>query len=126
MAYPNTKLNENWYYGKHMMVDGKKCKRELITSLNNWRKFIDDLVKAIDMVPHGDLVIDRFGEGDDIGISACQLILTSSITVHTNDKAGDFYLDIFSCKDYDDQKVLNMVDKYFEPICINKNILLRI
>jgi S-adenosylmethionine/arginine decarboxylase-like enzyme len=123
--YPNIREIKGSYYGKHTLIDCKKCKREKVNSIENWRNFFDKLIPSIGMQAHGDLIIDRFGEGEDVGISACQLILTSAITVHTNDRAGDFYLDIFSCKDYDDKLVLDMVDKFFEPLEKNRTIILR-
>jgi S-adenosylmethionine/arginine decarboxylase-like enzyme len=126
MSYPNININGNLYYGKHSIYDIKKCKREKVQSIDNWRKFIDELVPAIDMIKHGDLIIDRFGDPkEDIGISGCQLILTSSITFHTNDIHSDAYIDIFSCKDYNDEIVKQIIDKYFEPISINCQIILR-
>lgn len=125
MTYPNINLNNNKYYGKHSMYDIKSCKREKVQSIDNWKQFINELVQAIDMIKHGDLIIDRFGEGTDIGLSGCQLILTSNISFHTNDLSGDAYVDIFSCKDYDDEKVKQMIDFFFEPLKQNKIIILR-
>ena len=77
------------------------------------------------MVPHGELVIDHFGDGDEVGISAVQLIVTSAITVHTNDKYRDFYLDLFSCKWYDEDIVAERFKKIFAPESMNMTVLLR-
>ena len=123
--YPNIEINGNKYYGKHSMYDIKKCMREKVQSIDNWKEFIDELVPAIDMVKHGELVIDRFGENQDVGISGCQLILTSNISFHTNDFHSDAYIDIFSCKDYNDNIVKNLIDKYFEPLSQNLMIIMR-
>lgn len=126
MAYPNIEINGNKYYGKHSMYDIKKCKREKVQSIDNWKEFIDELVPAIDMVKHGELIIDRFGDSEeDIGISGCQLILTSNVSFHTNDMHSCAYIDIFSCKDYNDDVVRNLIDKYFEPLQQNVQVILR-
>ena len=77
------------------------------------------------MVAYGDLVIARFGDGIEEGISAVQLIMTSAITIHTNDKARDLYLDVFSCKWFDEDIVEEMVDYYFNPENIANTIILR-
>jgi S-adenosylmethionine/arginine decarboxylase-like enzyme len=124
MEYYHTKVNDKMYYGKHAIIDCKSCNTN-ISNIDMVSEFIKSLVQKIDMVAHGDLVIDRFGEGDDVGISACQLIITSSITIHTNDKHKDLYLDVFSCKWFDEKIIINMINTYFWPETLNTNILLR-
>lgn len=123
-AYKRTVVNGKKYYGKHLVLDSRGC-NENILSQDAIAKFITELVPAIDMVPHGDLVIDHFGDGDEVGISAVQLIVTSAITVHTNDKYRDFYLDLFSCKWYDEDIVAERFKKIFAPQSMNMTVLLR-
>jgi S-adenosylmethionine decarboxylase len=123
--YYHTEINTKKYYGKHLICDVSSCKRESITDINIVGNFLEELVPKIGMKAYGDLWIKKFGEGDDLGISGCRIILTSSITIHTNDKYGDMYLDVFSCLDYDEQIVLNEIDRVFEPLKVNKVILFR-
>ena len=123
-SYYHTHLEQKSYYGKHVMIDCKVCNQS-ITRLSIVEDFITDLVKKIDMIAHGDIIIDRFGEGEDAGISACQLITTSSITIHTNDEYRDFYLDVFSCKNFDESIIKDEITKIFNPLFMNINIMLR-
>ena len=123
-TYFHTKINDQMYYGKHVMVDAKSCDVDIL-DISIVTEFIKELVKKIDMTAHGDVIIERFGEGDDIGISAVQLITTSSITLHTNDQHRDLYLDVFSCKTYKEEVILEMLEDYFAPTSININVLLR-
>lgn len=123
-AYKRTVVNDKKYYGKHLILDARGC-NENILSMDAVATFIKELVPAIDMVAHGDLVIDHFGEGDEVGISAVQLIVTSTITVHTNDKYRDFFLDVFSCKWYDEDFVAERFKKVFAPSSVNMTVLLR-
>lgn len=44
-------------------------------------------------------------EEHTVGTSAVQFILTSNITIHTLDKLGKVFINIFSCKDFDSDKV---------------------
>ena len=53
------------------------------------------------------------------------MIETSSITGHFVDKNGDFYLDVFSCKEFDINKTIDFVKKYLEPKSIKDTYLLR-
>lgn len=106
------------------MLTAKSCNDNLL-DIDTVGRFIREMVPAIDMVPYGDLVIARFGEGREIGISAVQLIITSAITIHTNDQARDMYLDVFSCKWFEESIVIDMVRKFFNPEDINDNVILR-
>jgi S-adenosylmethionine/arginine decarboxylase-like enzyme len=123
-AYKRTEIEGKKYYGKHLMLTAISCNENLL-DIPTISRFIKEMVPAIDMVPYGDLTIARFGEGIEVGISAVQLIVTSAITIHTNDNARDLYLDVFSCKWYDESIVLDMVKKYFNPQNINDSVILR-
>jgi S-adenosylmethionine/arginine decarboxylase-like enzyme len=123
-AYKRTVIDGKKYYGKHVMLTAENCNENLL-NIEKVSRFVKELVPAIDMVPFGDLTIARFGDGIEVGISAVQLIMTSAITIHTNDNARDLYLDVFSCKWYDESIVLDMVKKYFNPQNINDSVILR-
>ena len=85
------------------------------------------MVEEIDMVAYGQPMIEHFATHDEdkAGWSLVQLIETSSITGHFVDKNGDFYLDVFSCKEFDIDKTIDFVNKHFEPKNINQTYLLR-
>ena len=72
-------------------------------------------------------MIEHFATHDEdkAGWSLVQLIETSSITGHFVDKNGDFYLDLFSCKEFDIDKTTNFVKDYLEPKNIKQTYLLR-
>jgi S-adenosylmethionine/arginine decarboxylase-like enzyme len=105
------------YWGKHLVINAREGNVDDIRSKEVIAAFVDELVVAIDMVKYGPLWIERFATHDPIkaGISFIQMIETSNITGHFVDHDGDFYLDIFSCKDYDTFLVVELVDKYFKP-----------
>ena len=48
------------------------------------------------------------------GISALQFIKTSSIVVHTIDDLKRVYINLFSCKDFDEDIAADFTQKYFE------------
>lgn len=41
------------------------------------------------------------------------------------DLSGDAYIDIFSCKEFYCEKVINIINKYFLPEKMNKHFLIR-
>jgi S-adenosylmethionine decarboxylase len=115
------------YWGYHLILDCQGCSREKIASRENLKAFIEALVKAIDMKAYGEPVLEHFATHDPEkgGFSLVQLIETSSITGHFVDKNGDCYLDIFSCKPFDNETVRKVVMEYFQPQKIKLHFLTR-
>ena len=104
-------------WGYHALFDCQSCPIERITSEENIREFIKDIVSAIDMKSYGDPMIAHFAthDADAAGYSFCQMIETSNITGHFSDKTGDCYIDIFSCKEYDTDVAIGAIENFFRP-----------
>jgi S-adenosylmethionine/arginine decarboxylase-like enzyme len=60
------------------------------------------------------------------GISLVQFIKTSNITIHTLDTLKRVYLNIFSCKHFDPQKVLSFSEAYFNGSAVSFNTIVRL
>ena len=120
-----TNMNNTWGY--HLLLDCTSGHKDAITSKQNVYNFIKELVIAIDMAAFGEPWIERFATHDlsKAGISFCQMIETSNITGHFVDADGNFYIDVFSCKPFDNQVVLDMVTKYFNPEKIRVHFISR-
>jgi S-adenosylmethionine/arginine decarboxylase-like enzyme len=92
-------------------------------------KFTKQLVIDIDMVAYGEPQIVNFGSGNKAGYTLVQLIETSNICAHfvPDDEEGGnaIYLDVFSCKEYDDQVVINLVKEYFGARKVRASYLTR-
>lgn len=112
------------YYGKHLVLTAQNC-NENILSEQGIADWMTELVDRIDMVAFGEPISKRFGEGIEEGISAVQLIMTSAIVIHTNDMAREMYLDVFSCKGYNENDVIDFLKETFAPENINFQILFR-
>ena len=124
MPYKRIVVDGVKHYGKHVILTASGCNAALLEK-SKIADFCRDMVKRIDMVPFGEPFVERFGEDDEVGISAVQLIQTSAITIHTNDEARDMYLDVFSCKDFEAEIVLACVKDWFAPSGIENQTLLR-
>lgn len=123
-SYKRAEINGKKYYGKHFMLTGQKCNEKLL-SLTEMEVFLKTLTKKIDMIAYKEPIVARFGDGIEVGISGVQLITTSAIMVHTNDDARDLYLDVFSCKWFDEQVVIDYVNEIFDPLFITDQTILR-
>ena len=104
-------------WGYHLLLDCKQGDIDKIGSKNHIADFVSTLINNIDMKAYGDLLIERFAthDPDKAGISFCQMIETSNITGHFVDLNGDFYIDVFSCKPYDKDVVIELTKLYFNP-----------
>ncbi len=122
--YKRTVINGKSYYGKHLMMTAKSCNERLL-DVPTVSEFLKSLVPRIDMTAYGEPLVARFGEGIEEGISGVQLIITSAIMLHTNDTARDMYLDVFSCKWFDEAIVREVVNSYFAPEEFTEQIVLR-
>jgi S-adenosylmethionine/arginine decarboxylase-like enzyme len=103
-------------WGQHLVLDMGGC-NENISRKESIRAFVAELVDAIDMVAYGEPLIEHFAthSQEAAGYSLIQLIETSAISAHFSDHNRDVYLDVFSCKSFDRNRVVQVVDKYFAP-----------
>lgn len=101
------------FWGYHLSLDCGGCDYDKITSYDNVYNFVKQLVKDIDMVPYGEPTIPNFGHGNKAGFSLNQWIMTSNITGHFVNENNEIYLDVFSCKPFTKETVVNLVRQYF-------------
>ena len=115
------------YWGYHLILDCKNGELEKVKSADSIKSFVQELVKKIDMIASGKPNIKHFATHNDdaAGYSLVQLIETSSITGHFVDKNGDFYIGIFSCKNFNIETAKTVVNKYFSPKKIKVTYLTR-
>jgi len=117
---PNRKL----HWGYHLLLDMSLCNKN-IDNENVVRAFLKELIRELKMTPIGDPLIAKVDGEDGRGLSAIQLITTSSITFHGDDEKMSVYLDIFSCKPYDPKQAMQTVIKYFNPKHIGHKFITR-
>jgi len=113
------------YWGYHLVLDCAGCDHDAIGDYDNIYKFTKQLVKDIDMVAYGEPQIVNFGSGNKAGYTLVQLIETSNICAHFVNENDTMYLDVFSCKSYDDQVVIDLVKKYFGATSVRASYLTR-
>lgn len=113
------------YWGYHLMLDCSGC-NDNIADRNSIYQFIKELVQEIDMVAHGEPIIEHLLPGEPKqGYSLMQLITTSNICAHFMELDGTAYFDVFSCKEFDIDIAKGVVSKYFAPAKMRVNFLTR-
>jgi S-adenosylmethionine/arginine decarboxylase-like enzyme len=109
-------------WGWHLSVNASYCDLSKITDRDNIYNFIKQLVNDIDMIAYGEPEIVFFGNGDKSGFTSTQLISTSNICAHYVDEYKAVFLDVFSCKDFDQNTVVELVKKYFGSQQVTTNL----
>jgi S-adenosylmethionine decarboxylase len=118
-------MTENKYWGYHLKIDALCRSADNFDDKDHAQKFVDELVEKIAMVKFGPLHFYIFGDGDKQGPSAFQLIETSNISWHACNATGAFYLDIFSCRDYEESIALEVFEKYYPTERVQTTFTLR-
>lgn len=115
------------YWGYHLILDCSGCDHNKIVSGDNIYAFTKELVKRIDMVAYGEPVIQHFATHDPnkAGFSMMQLIETSNIAAHFVDKDNTCYIDVFSCKPYDNNTVVDTVKEFFGATSVRVSFITR-
>jgi hypothetical protein len=111
---------------KQISIDAKHCNFDIL-SLVKMNEFVTELISEINIVTSQlfpPMVINHPGEGD-LGISVCQLWPNAWIVIRTVSKERGMSMDFFSLDDYDEDLIINLINSFFEPVSINKNINLR-
>jgi len=105
------------YWGYHLALDAAGADLKAISSGENITEFAKNLVKRIDMVAFGEPQVVRFGTGNKAGYTLVQLIETSNICCHFVEDDGNgntsFYLDVFSCREFNNDDVIQCCADYF-------------
>jgi S-adenosylmethionine/arginine decarboxylase-like enzyme len=103
-------------WGLSCAFDFNGANKQKISDPSIVRKFIKELCDEINMKMYGETWIEKFASHDIklFGITVLQAIETSSITAHFAENIGEIYLDVFSCAEYDPNKVLEFTIKFFE------------
>lgn len=120
-------------YGKSISVDLHNCNSSLFNR-RDLRKFVKALCVEISMNP-AKLVFWDFkycpwlkhkAASHLKGTSLVQFIQTSSVTIHALDDLKAVYIDLFSCKEYDSNKVVEFSANYFNGEVVTLNEVVRI
>ena len=102
------------FWGIASAIDIYNCDPDKIRDDKIIRKFVVELCDFIEMKRFGETQVVHFGEDERVeGYSMVQLIETSLISAHFANLTNTTYLDVFSCKAYDPEKVRYFAQNFF-------------
>lgn len=77
------------------------------------QEFVEELLRITDMKPLGPLVWSDAVDLDFPGQSFVQMITTSHTSLHFFADTNEIYFDLYSCKEFDPQRVIDHLDRTF-------------
>lgn len=128
-----TGINTMKKYGKELILDLHRCDADKFNRKDIENYFIK-LCKLIKMQREKLCWWDDLGwplkERETLphlkGTSAVQFIKTSNVTIHTLDLLKSAYINIFSCKNFNEQVAKEFSEKWFKGKAVNFKVINRI
>ena len=104
-------------FGPHLMMDLTGCPTEVLQDLQLHFNYLNNTPDLIGMTritqphvfPYSGLV------PEDKGITGHVIIAESHLTIHSFEEKGYVFLDVFSCKEFDIEKTIDIIVKTFKP-----------
>jgi len=78
------------------------------------QEFVNELMRITDMKPLGPLNWSDAVDLDFPGQSFVQMITTSHCSLHYFSDTREIYFDLYSCKRFEPERVIALLDKFFE------------
>ena len=104
-------------WGMSVSIDLHSADPKMLRSEKIVTQFIKDLVVFIKMKAYGEPIVRNFGDNPRVaGISALQLIETSSITAHFANNTNSIHIDIFSCSAFRPHAAALWCKDYFKAV----------
>ncbi len=114
-------------FGVHLMLDCYNCSPDKLDSIDACYAFLDSLVDEIgaekQTQPYVFRTPEKF-EGKQ-GLSGWVPIVESGISIHTLTESCFISLDVYSCRQFDNDKIISFTEKIFAPDEIEVNFVLR-
>ena len=127
------RINRMADYGKELIIDLHDCNPVRFTR-KNIRNYFKKVCSQIDMERCKLYWWDDLHSTEEeketephlVGTSAVQFIKTSNITIHTLDVLRRVYLNVFSCKDFDESIVIRFSVKWFKGEIVSAKVVRRL
>jgi S-adenosylmethionine decarboxylase len=116
-------------YGQELILDLYECDLAKISDGEHIRKFLITLCdEVIFMKRYGESWVEHFGHDDPLtsGYSMMQMIETSNVSGHFSEHKRSCYINIFSCKWFDEEKALQFTKDWFGAQRVEKTLIQRI
>ena len=113
--------------GNHLIIDGVDISESLLDDEKLIKKILRELPKVVDMhtLTNAKVIRATPKEYDTGGLTGFIVLSESNISIHTYPQEGKFYLDLFSCMEFDVDKAINYPKKKFDMKDFKQTLLKR-
>ena len=119
-------------YGMELVMDLYGCDPTTFTR-DSLGAYFDEVCALIGVIPEqrhfwDDLNVapaDRQTNPKTQGTSGVQFIITSTVVVHTLDQLRQVFVNVFSCKVFDQSPVIGYTLKHFSAACMEPHVIIR-
>jgi S-adenosylmethionine decarboxylase proenzyme len=102
-------------FGPHLIIEASGCSKRILDT-EIIRKFLEKAVKRLKLTKISEPFVEYYDLGKwNRGVSGIILISESHITIHTFIKEGWIFVDVFSCKEINQDGFEKMIRKEFKP-----------
>ncbi|MFA5260742.1 MAG: S-adenosylmethionine decarboxylase [Candidatus Omnitrophota bacterium] len=127
MVQAQAKVREK-AFGYELLLDFYDCKRGVCDDLDLCYQFLDTIVGELGMEKQAPPSIfrsdaERFPH--KAGLSGWVPLIESSVVIHTLSPKNFITIDVYSCKDFDEEQALESCRKHFQPGRVESQFLLR-
>lgn len=118
-------MNEG--FGPHLTLYAKSENIEKLYDLNFIFEFMNQLPEVVGMTKITQPYVFRYAglKPEDYGVTGVTIIAESHISIHTFAGKKCFFFDIFSCKPFDYESVIDYVRGYFRAYDIEAEVVFR-
>ena len=102
-------------FGVELVMDIDGCDMKVIGDPGALRRYTVELVDRIKMRRYGEPWLHHFGHASAVtsGYTVFQAIETSSIIVHVSEGLRRVHVNVFSCRPFDPDDVMDHSEKFF-------------
>jgi S-adenosylmethionine decarboxylase len=104
-------------FGPHITIDLKGCPKEVLSNYDLHFEYLKKLPSLIQMTPITQPYVFPYSGlvPSDKGITGIVIIAESHLSIHSFEEKGYSFIDIFSCKDFDTEKAIQITLEMFKP-----------
>ena len=112
---------------KHILIELRGClQSELLNDRDFHRKLLRELIEKLNFTLIDEIVVKETSAGyNDWGLSGYALISTSHISFHSFLPQNWVFFDVFSCKEFSTEDVIDFLEKKYRPQKIDYKVLER-
>ena len=114
-------------YGKHLIIDAYDIKASRLKNYKSVKGLLSFLPGYFGMKPLGRPVLKKVKSPDypEWGLSGFVMLYESHISVHTWPETGYVSMDVYSCKEFNHERVITYLKKYWHCGKISLKIVKR-